>query len=152
MDRSSPEKIVWCYREWQPAYETLQDQVKYIRDIPEEDKKLEGDFSTRLLLIFDDMMDGKAIESIVDLFTHKAHHRNTSVIYITQNVFDRAAQHRTISLNAHYMAFFKKPQRQISNHSLESPVKYAPFNACLRRCNLHSEFNFTDFRQIEVKK
>lgn len=118
MDRSSPEKIVWCYREWQPAYETLQDQVKFIRDIPEEDKKLEGDFSTRLLLIFDDMMDGKAIESIVDLFTHKAHHRNTSMIYITQNVFDRAAQHRTISLNAHYMAFFKKtPETNLKSQS-----------------------------------
>lgn len=105
-----PEKIVWCYREWQSAYESLQDRVKFIRNIPEDDEKLVADLNTRHLLIFDDMMGGKAIESIVDWFTRKAHHRNTSVIYITQNVFDRAAQHRTISLNAHYLVLFKNPR------------------------------------------
>jgi hypothetical protein len=56
------------------------------------------------------MMGGKAIESIVDWFTRKAHHRNTSVIYITQNLFDRAPQYRTISLNAHYLVLFKNPR------------------------------------------
>ena len=105
-----PEKNVWCCREWQPAYESLQDSVTFIRNIPSDDEKLVADLSTRHLLIFDDMMGGKAIESIVDWFTRKAHHRNTSVIYITQNLFDRAAQHRTISLNAHYLVLFKNPR------------------------------------------
>lgn len=103
----SPEKIIWCYREWQPAYESLQHRVKFIRNISEDDEKLVADINTRHLLSFDDMMGGRAIESIVDWFTRKVHHRNTSVIYITQNVFDRAAQHRTISLNAHYLVLFK---------------------------------------------
>lgn len=96
----SPEKIIWCYREWQPAYESLQHRVKFIRNIPEDDEKLAADIETRHLLIFDDM----------DWFTRKAHHRNTSVIYITQNVFDRAAQHGTISLNAYYLVLFKNPR------------------------------------------
>lgn len=96
----SPEKIIWCYREWQPAYESLQYRVKFIRNIPEDDEKLVADIETRHLLIFDDM----------DWFTRKAHHRNTSVIYITQNVFDRAAQHGTISLNAYYLVLFKNPR------------------------------------------
>ena len=104
-----PEKIVWCYREWQPAYESLQDKVTFIRNIPQDDEQIVADLSTRHLLIFD-MMGGKAIESIVDWFTRKAHHRNTSVIYITQNLFDRAVQHRTISLNAHYLVLFKNPR------------------------------------------
>jgi hypothetical protein len=46
----------------------------------------------------------------VDWFTRKVHHRNTSVIYITQNLFDRVAQHRTTSLNAHYLVLFKNPR------------------------------------------
>lgn len=37
-------------------------------------------------------------------------YRNTSVIHITQNVFDRANQHRTIRLNAHYLVLFKNPR------------------------------------------
>ena len=105
-----PEKIVWCYREWQKAYESLQDSVTFVKNIPSDDEQLVADLSTRHLLIFDDMMGGKAIESIVDWFTRKAHHRNTSVIYITQNLFDRAAQYRTISLNAHYLVLFKNPR------------------------------------------
>jgi hypoxanthine-guanine phosphoribosyltransferase len=79
------------YREWQKAYDTLQDSVIFVKNIPSDDEKLVGDLSTRHLLIFDDVMGGKTIESIMDWFTRKAHHRNTSVIYITQNLFDRAA-------------------------------------------------------------
>lgn len=85
-------------------------RVKFIRNIPEDAEKLVADINTRHILIFDDMMGGRAIESIVFWFTRKAHHRNTSVIYITQNVFDRSAQHRTISLNADYLVLFKNPR------------------------------------------
>lgn len=62
----SPEQIIWCYRVRQPAYESLQHRVKFIRNIPEDDKKLVADINTRHLLIFGDMMGGRAIESIVD--------------------------------------------------------------------------------------
>ena len=68
--------------DWQPAYDHLQEKVHFIRDIPEDEERLVTYPDTRHLLIFDDMM-GKAIQSIVDWFTRKAHHRNTSVIYIT---------------------------------------------------------------------
>jgi hypothetical protein len=84
--------------------------VTFVKNIPSDDEKLVADLSTPHLLIFDDMMGGKAIESIVDWFMRKAHHRNTSVIYITQNLFNRTAQHRTISLNAHYLVLFKNPR------------------------------------------
>jgi hypothetical protein len=94
-------KIVWCYWEWQKAYESLQESVTFVKNIPLDDKKLVADVSNPHLLIFDDMMGGKVIESIEDWFTRKAHHQITSVIYITQNLFGRAAQLRTISLNAH---------------------------------------------------
>jgi septin family protein len=69
----SPEKIVWFYRKWQKAYESLQDSVTFVKNIPSDDEKLVADLSTRHLLVFD-MMGGKAIESIVDWFTRKAHH------------------------------------------------------------------------------
>jgi hypothetical protein len=104
-----PDKIVWFYREWQKAYKSLQDSATFVKNISPDDEKLVADPSTCHLLIFD-MMGGKAIESIVDWITRKAHHRNTTVIYITQNLFDRAAQHRTISLSAHYLALFKNPR------------------------------------------
>lgn len=50
-----------------------------------------------------DMIAEKAIESIVE-FTPKAHHWNSSIIYLQ---FDRVHQHRPICLNAHYLMHFK---------------------------------------------
>ena len=62
-----PERIEWCYREWQPAYESLKERVRFIQDIPEDDEKIVRNTAVRHLLIFDDMMGGKAIQSIADL-------------------------------------------------------------------------------------
>lgn len=71
--------VVCCYREWQPAFKSLQDQVKCIRTFLEYDEKLAADtcISTRHLRIAE-----KTIASIVE-FTSKAHHWNSSIIYIT---------------------------------------------------------------------
>ena len=70
------------------------------------------------------MMGSKALDTIVEWFTRKAHHRNTSVIYITQNLFERAKQYRTISLNAHYLVLFKNPRdkSQVSNLSRQLDI------------------------------
>ncbi|XP_056017054.1 baculoviral IAP repeat-containing protein 7-B-like [Ostrea edulis] len=40
-----PEKIVWCYREWQSAYESLQDKVTFIRNIPQDDEQIVADLT-----------------------------------------------------------------------------------------------------------
>lgn len=55
-----------------------------------------------------DMIAEKAIESIVE-FTPKAHHWNSSIIYLQ---FDRAHQHRPISLNAHYLMLYKNTRNK----------------------------------------
>jgi hypothetical protein len=38
--------------------------------------------------------------------TRKGHHRNASVIFITQTLFQQFKDSQTISLNAHYMISF----------------------------------------------
>jgi hypothetical protein len=55
-------------------------------------------------------------DSISELFTRVSHHRNVSVFYLTQNIFHKSKHSRTISLNAHYIIFFKNPRdaQQIS--------------------------------------
>ncbi|KAK6171966.1 hypothetical protein SNE40_018382 [Patella caerulea] len=51
---------------------------------------------------------GEDTDTLERWFTKKSHHRNVSVIYIVQNLFDK--QQRTISLNAHYVVLFKNPR------------------------------------------
>jgi len=45
-----------------------------------------------------------------NMFTKILHHRNVSVVYLTQNVFGKNKYARMISLNAHYLVLFKNPR------------------------------------------
>ena len=47
---------------------------------------------------------------VANVFTKISHHRNVSVVYLTQNLFDKNKYARTISLNAHYLVLFKNPR------------------------------------------
>ena len=61
------------------------------------------------LLVLDDIMD--SLESgVANLFTKGSHHKNISVISVTQIVFHQSRFQRTISLNTHYMVLFKNPR------------------------------------------
>ena len=46
-------------------------------------------------------------ETVSKIFTRVSHHKNVSVVYLTQNLFKNNKHNRTISLNAHYMILFK---------------------------------------------
>ena len=100
-----PEKIIWCYSEWQPLYEAI-DDVEFFNGLLDIDKL---DKTVQNLVIIDDLMDEKD-ERLSRLFTKGSHHRNISVIYITQNIFEQHKDSRTISLNAQYMIAFKNPR------------------------------------------
>jgi len=104
-----PQQIVWCYKEWQTAYAQLQESenIKFIQGIPEDEDAIVGDTTLAHLVVFDDMLGDKDEEKIKLWFTRKGHHRNASVIYITQNMFQQSKSSRTISLNAHYMVLFQ---------------------------------------------
>ena len=62
----------------------------------------------RNLLILDDQMD-EAVDSktLSKLFTKGSHHRNLTVIYLVQNVFNQSKSQRTVSFNSHYNVVFR---------------------------------------------
>ena len=100
-----PTKIIWSYGEWQPTYQSLLDKVDFVQGLPD----LPHYSQEPLLVVIDDQMHGVG-QRISSLFTKGSHHRNLSVIYIVQNLFDQHKEHRTISLNAHYLVIFKNPR------------------------------------------
>lgn len=62
-------------------------------------------------IVFDDLMqDAVNSQQISDLFTKGSHHRNLSVILLTQNFFVQGKEMRNISLNSHYIVLFKNPR------------------------------------------
>ena len=100
-----PTRIVWSYGEWQPAYQTLLDNVDFVQGLPD----LPVYSKEPLLVVIDDQMHG-VDRRITSLFTKGSHHRNLSIVYIVQNLFDQHKEHRTISLNSHYLMIFKNPR------------------------------------------
>ena len=67
------------------------------------------DSATRKLIVIDDLM-AETDERVTTLFTKKSHHRNTSVMYLVQNLFPKNKESRTMSLNSQYMVVFKNPR------------------------------------------
>ena len=68
------------------------------------------DPSKRNLIIFDDLMTkAKCDQRISDLFTKGSHHKNISIVYLTQNVFPQGRACRDIALNTQYLVLFNNP-------------------------------------------
>jgi len=121
-----PERIIWLYKRWQPLYDVIKAMVKpdveFIQGIPldlEKDTFL--DTQVRNLIILDDLMSTAAKDPrITDLFTEGSHHRNLSVLAITQNLY--FSKDPTQRRNCHYMVLFKNPidQQQVMTLARQS--------------------------------
>ena len=109
-----PERILWCFGQWQSLYEDLQKRIPWIEfvhgilDYLNSPQFINpGKWN---LIIFDDLMtEGKCDQRIADLFTKGSHHRNISIVYLTQNVFPQGKACRDIALNTQYLVLFNNP-------------------------------------------
>jgi hypothetical protein len=99
-----PERIIWCFGCYQDEYRNS-DSIEFVEGIPCSDI-LDG---RRTLLIIDDLMS-ETDDRVTKLFTKGSHHKNASVVYISQNVFNKGKENRNISLNTHYLVLFKNPR------------------------------------------
>jgi hypothetical protein len=106
-----PERIVYCYSIWQDKFkEFLLDNPSIefregIINIDEIHKDI------RSLVILDDLMnESKDDVNVSNLFTKGSHHKNMSIIFMSQNLFIQGKHMRSISLNSHYLVVFKNPR------------------------------------------
>ena len=101
-----PERIVWCFGCYQETFRDLSDQIEFVEGMPGPDLL---DKDRRTLIIIDDLMC-ETNSSVTSLFTKDSHHKNASVVYISQNLFNNGKENRNISLNTHYLILFKNPR------------------------------------------
>ena len=107
----TPHEIIWCYSEWQNKYENLQKNgVIFHEGLPNIS---DWEAGRRRLVIFDDLML-EADERVLSLFVKGSHHRDISVFYIVQNLFNKNKIQRDLSINTHYIVFFKNPRDTLS--------------------------------------
>ena len=113
-----PERIIWCYSQWQNACTQLLimiPTIEFVKGIPESlENDTYLDVNIRNLIVIDDqMIEAGKDNRIVNLFTKGSHHRNLSVVYIVQNLFHQGKGNRSISLNSHYLVLFKNPRDKL---------------------------------------
>ncbi len=101
----TPDRVVWCYGEWQPLYDSMP-WVEFHEGLPDREMFQPH---VKTVVVVDDLMV-EADERVTALFTKGSHHRNVSVLYLVQNLFHKGKDHRTISLNAQYLVLFKNPR------------------------------------------
>ena len=111
-------KVMFAYSSWQPIFDQIEQeenngmQVTFQEGIPTEENLIEwiGIKHDHKLLVIDDLTEEVSSSSLMcKLFTTLSHHKNVSVCLISHNVFlsHQGKFARTISLNAHYMVFFR---------------------------------------------
>ncbi len=107
-----PKYIEWRCGEIAPAEKIR--NVSYIKGLHDIDKVKEAG-----MIILDDLMLESAKNlSITNLFTRVAHHKSCFVVFITQNLYHRSANSRTMNLNVHYLVMFKNVRDNTIIHTL----------------------------------
>jgi energy-coupling factor transporter ATP-binding protein EcfA2 len=115
-----PQRVVWVYSEWQPAYDALRSslsrRIEFVKDYDAEALYDSFNPNARNVLVLDDQMDssgtrgGTGATTLTKFFTQGSHHRNLTVIYIVQNMFNQDRTMRTVNLNSHFLVLFKNPR------------------------------------------
>jgi len=87
-----------------PSCNQLPANVRSNEGVPEDFGNANGE---PCLVTLDDLLNDVYSKEVCDLFTRGSHHRNKSVILVTQNLFHQGRFCRDISLNAHYIVVLK---------------------------------------------
>lgn len=105
-----PDRVIWCYSEYQPLYDKIND-VTFHEGMYDID---ELDTSQSTLIVYDDLAQNEQVDKeMARIFTKLSHHRNLSCIYITQNLFAKNKYATTISRNSSYIIAMSSPRDRL---------------------------------------
>ena len=107
-----PRRIVYAYSEYQPLFDVMKRTIPNIifhQGLPDrEDLENHSEGLDHVILVLDDLMlKITQSEDCVQLFTVTSHHRNITVLFLTQNLYPPGKYARSISLNCANVIFFR---------------------------------------------
>lgn len=114
------QKIIYAYSEYQNIFDdmkTTNPGIIFHQGLPskEDIDQYTEDIGHTVLVLDDLMLKIVQSEDCVHLFTVTSHHRNVSLIFLTQNLYPPGKYSRTISLNCLNVILFKnyRDSRQV---------------------------------------
>ena len=105
-----PTRIIWVYGDWQPDYEdarAIYPHFKFMHGWTEGIYDCIRPDERNLFIVDDQMEEAGSSKTLSKLFTKGSHHRNLTVLYLLQNIYNAGASQRTVSLNTHYNVVFR---------------------------------------------
>jgi hypothetical protein len=110
--RPKIDRVILVYSEEQPVYfEQLRravPSIEFLHGLETAEDNLHLSASLNNLLIIDDLFhEALSSKYFLDLTTKIGHHRSTSILFTTHNLFHQSKYAKTISDQAKYMILFK---------------------------------------------
>ena len=102
-------RIIWVFSEWQPDYDMIHERyssIEFDKGWGDEIFDMLSHEQQNILVLDNQVGVSSSSSSVADLFTKWSHHRNLTVIYLVQNVYNHGKSQRTIFLNSHYSVLF----------------------------------------------
>ena len=85
------DNIVWCHSENNAPHHLK--SVSFVKGVPD----FENPENVPTLIVLYDLMDSAYSTKVSELFTKGSHHRNISLLLITQNLFHQSSSSRDFS-------------------------------------------------------
>ena len=106
------DRIVYCYGIYlKDTFLIFKQKFKNVEFVEGIDSEFNFSPQINNVIIIDDLMnDGLKSDTVSNLLTRGSHHMNLSVILLTQNLFHKGKNSRSINLNCQYVAYFKNPR------------------------------------------
>ncbi|KAL3081112.1 hypothetical protein niasHS_011937 [Heterodera schachtii] len=114
-----PKAIVWAYGEYSMQIPDLERQGVVPHAGAPSDEMLKK-LPKPCVIVYDDLMGDIEAKKLADLYTKKSHHNNFSVIFLTQNLFDKSM--RVPRSNAQYIFLMRAPNDMLSIRNLASQM------------------------------
>uniref|UniRef100_A0A914H8N6 Integrase catalytic domain-containing protein n=1 Tax=Globodera rostochiensis TaxID=31243 RepID=A0A914H8N6_GLORO len=114
-----PKAIVWAYGEYSAQIPELERQGIIVHAGPPSDEML-NKLPKPFLIVYDDLMGEIDAKKLADLYTKKSHHNNFAVMFLTQNLFDKAM--RVPRSNAQYIFLMRAPNDMLSIRNLATQI------------------------------
>ena len=106
-----PKNILYCYSEFHQHIPEIE-SIGIITHMSIPSEEMLDQISKPALLIMDDLMTVANEKFLVNLFTKKSHHKNISVIFVTQNMFEKSL--KTPRNNSQYLIIMRSPNSALS--------------------------------------
>lgn len=107
------QRVIYSYKKYQPIFDSMKN-VEFVQGMT---FTLDKTIPT-LLIVDDQMLNDSKNDRLAELFTVNCHHDNTSVIFVSQNLFFQNKAYRTACLNAQYLILFRSPRGTSQIHHL----------------------------------